>query len=125
MNLGNPIQLFLLAVFVGVGAYLGEQQLGGLPGAALGGAAGVIVRIAVGLLVDRLDPWPACRCGNAEEGQFDFVEHTPAHYVWKCRRCGKSYERRRRQWFEVLENDERILTMQQGPLGTWKQVEKD
>ena len=36
MNPGSPIELVLLAVFVGVGSYFGVQQLGGLSGAALG-----------------------------------------------------------------------------------------
>lgn len=119
MNLGSPIELFILSVFVGVGAYLGQELVGGFSGSLLGGSVGLLMRIAVGLLVGR---WPPCDCGNAELELFDFVERAPGRWAWKCQKCGKSYDLQGRDWLEILEDDTRVLRMRQGLIGTWKPV---
>jgi hypothetical protein len=107
MNLGSPIELLLLAVFIGAGAYLGEQHLGGAAGAAVGGLLGALVRVVLGISIHLLDRWPACSCGNDREDRFEFVEHATARFAWKCRECGKLYQRG------------------QGFRGTWKPVQKE
>jgi hypothetical protein len=120
MNLGNTVDLFLLVIFVGPGAYLGHELIGGYGGAAAGAAVGVLARIALGLLAGR---WPPCACGNAEIGRFDLVERAPGERAWKCQPCGKSYIAKRRDWIEILEDGTRVPRMRQGLLGTWKRVD--
>jgi hypothetical protein len=119
MNLGNPIQLLLFMLFVGLGAYLGQELIGGYGGTLLGALLGVLARIAVGLLVGK---WPPCACGNDEIGLFDLVERAPGQTAWKCQKCGKSYNLRGRDWIEILDDDTRVRRMRQGLLGAWKPV---
>ncbi len=119
MNLGNPIQLLLFMFFVGAGAYLGQELVGGFSGVALGALVGVFARLALGLLAGG---WPPCSCGNDEVARFDLVERTPDQWLWKCQQCGKSYDLKRRDWFEILEDGTPVLRMRQQLRGSWKRV---
>src|SRR5262245_22214360 len=118
MNLGNPIQLLLFMAFVGAGSWLGQELIGGWTGAALGGVIGVFARMALGLLAG---DWPTCSCGNNEVSGFDLVELTPGQRVWKCQQCGKSYELKRREWREILDDGTPVPRLRQNRLGKWKQ----
>jgi hypothetical protein len=116
MNLGNVIQLLLLMMFVGAGASLG-QFLGGTAGAVVGGVAGVGLRLAVGVIANRI-PVPSCSCGN--DLDFDIAERAPREFAYKCRPCGKSYELRKQLWSEILDDGTRVPRMRRGFLGIWK-----
>jgi hypothetical protein len=118
VNPGNMIELLLLAMLIGGGVYLGHA-LGGYPGAAIGAATGILVRLGIGVLANRL-PILSCSCGTDELDGFDIAERVPWEFEYRCRQCGKSYELRQRVWSERREDGTVVPRMRRGFLGIWK-----
>jgi hypothetical protein len=118
VNLGSPIELFLLAMFVGGGAFAGDA-IGGIPGAVIGGVTGFVVRLGLGILIDRL-ALPSCSCGSETPHGFDVDERAPAEFDYRCRRCGKAYELSRGLWSERLDDGTVTPRMRRGFLGVWR-----
>lgn len=118
MNLGSPIELLLLAIFVGGGAVVGEM-IGGSVGTVIGGVMGFLLRYGFGRLVDRL-PLPGCSCGADWPEGFDISDPLRGQPRYACRKCGKTYEFQGRFWSERLPSGTVFPRMRRNFLGFWK-----
>ena len=116
------IELFLLLVFIGGGAFFGGNLVGWL-GVPLGAGLGFALLLALSWWAREGYPWPGCRCGASGREAFQLVEHSQHYMVHRCRRCGLLYlMQRTRRWDEVLPKGSLRPYMRRGFLGSWKVV---
>ena len=114
--------LLFLAIFGGGGAVIGAR-IASIPGAVLGATLGIVLRFALGTLLEReTRRLPSCVCG-ASSADYE-TEYDESHgIIERCLACSRVYMMRAgKTWYEILEDGSSCRRMRRTFLGGWRPI---